>query len=104
MPRTIPDAATEPMGKIVTQLTVINRADEIGVERGFTPSGSVRSVTLDDVLVDTGATALRLPREVIAHLGLALLKEVVAEPATGSGRARIFQDAKIRLLGREGTF
>jgi len=56
------------------------------------------------VLVDTGATTLCLPTEIITQLGLDLLKEVDVETANGIGKARIFQDAKISLLGREGTF
>lgn len=35
---------------------------------------------------------------------LELLEEVDVETATEIGKARIFQDAKISLLGREGTF
>ena len=92
------------MGKILTQLTVTNRLDEGRAESGDIPAEAVRSVLLDDVLVDTGATTLCLPGEVIAHLGLALLREAPIATATGPGRARIFQDAKITLLGRQGTF
>lgn len=72
--------------------------------RGSIPANQVRSVTLEYVLVDTGAKTLCLPSEVIAQLGLELLREVDVETATGIGKARIFQDAKISLLGREGTF
>ncbi len=92
------------MGKITTTLVITNRPDEVLAARGFIPVEQVRSVTLNDVLVDTGATTLCLPSKVIAQLGLELLKEVDVETATGIGKARIFQDAKISLLGREGTF
>jgi len=64
----------------------------------------VRSVTLENVLVDTGATTLCLPKDVLARLGLKILKQVVVETVTGISEARIFQDAKISLCGREGTF
>ena len=40
----------------------------------------------------------------IARLVLKILKQVVVETATGISEARIFQDAKISLCGREGTF
>ncbi len=40
----------------------------------------------------------------IAQLGLELLKELDVATATGIGKARIFQDAKVSLLEREGTF
>ncbi|MGL5061567.1 MAG: retroviral-like aspartic protease family protein [Microcoleus sp.] len=92
------------MGKIITTLTVTNRIDEGTAERGIITPDRVRSVTVDNVLVDTGATTLCLPPQIISQLGLSLLKEVDVETANGIGKARIFQDAKISLLGREGTF
>jgi predicted aspartyl protease len=92
------------MGKVFTTLTITNRADQILAEAGFMPAEEVRSVTLDNVLVDTGATTLCLSAATIVRLGLRLLREVDVATATGIGKARIFQDAKIFLAGREGTF
>lgn len=94
----------DTMGKILTTLTVINRIDQALAEDGRIPTTQVRSVILDNVLVDTGATTLCLSAEVIAKLGLKLLKEVDVVTATGVSKARIFQDAKISVCGREGTF
>jgi len=96
--------SSEPMGKVLTRLTITNRADEIRAASGVIPADAVRSVTLENVLVDTGATTLCLPQEEIARLGLDLLREVDVSTAQGLGRARLFQDAKISLLGRTGTF
>lgn len=92
------------MGRITATIAVINRIDQVLAERGFIPTKQVRSVTLKEVLVDTGATTLCLPSEVISQLGLELLREVAVETANGISHARIFQDAKVSLLGREGTF
>src|SRR5947209_2391736 len=92
------------MGKIVTSLTVINRGDQARAESGDIAADAIRSATIDGVLVDSGATTLCLPRDVIAQLGLSPLREVTVSTADGIGRRRIFQDAKISLLGREGTF
>jgi len=92
------------MGKVTTQLTLINRGDEVLVERGLLPSDQVRTITLDNVLVDTGATTLCLPKEVIDELGLAPLKEVLTSTAAGYQRTRVYQDAKVSLLGRVGVF
>ncbi|MEG4500414.1 aspartyl protease family protein [Microcoleus sp. F10-C6] len=98
-------AATEnQMGKVITTLVITNRIDEAKAEDGLLPMEQVRSVTLENVLVDTGATTLCLPKDVLARLGLKILKQVVVETATGISEARIFQDAKISLCGREGTF
>ncbi|MEO1095164.1 MAG: retroviral-like aspartic protease family protein [Cyanobacteria bacterium J06638_28] len=97
--------STEPaMGKILTTLTITNRADQSAATRGYIPTDQVRSITLENVLVDTGATTLCLPSEAIQKLGLELLKEVDVATATGLSKARIFQDARIALMEREGTF
>lgn len=95
---------TNGMGKVFTTLTVTNRADQIRAEDGTITPEQVRSITLKNVLVDTGATTLCLPPEVVAQLGLKLLREVDVATAMGIGKARIFQDAKISLGDREGTF
>ncbi|KAM3092900.1 retroviral-like aspartic protease family protein [Phormidesmis sp. 146-35] len=92
------------MGKITTTLTIVNRVDQALSERELLPVEQVRSIVLKNVLVDTGATTLCLPASTIAQLGLPVLREVDVETATGIGKARIFQDAKISLMGREGTF
>lgn len=94
----------EQMGKVYTTLTVTNRADQILAEAGVISDDAIRSIQLDNVLVDTGATTLCLTPEAIARLGLKLLKEVDVATAQGIGRARIFRDATLSLQGREGTF
>ncbi len=96
--------STEQMGRIITTLVVTNRGDQVLAERGLMPVEDVRTITLKNVLVDTGATTLCLPANVIAQLGLALLKEVDVATATGFSKARIFEDAKISLCERQGTF
>ena len=101
---TQPALTPTPMGKIVTTLTVTNHSDQIAVERSALAPEGVRSVTLDNVLVDSGATTLCLPADVIARLGLAVRREVPIATAMGPGTARLFQDAAITLMGREGTF
>jgi predicted aspartyl protease len=95
---------TKTMGKVYTKLTVTNRGDQFLAKRGLVSEEQVRSLTLEQVLVDTGATTLCLPAEIIEELGLELLKEVDVATAMGLGKARIFQDAKISVHGREGTF
>jgi len=92
------------MGKVFATLTIVNRADQIRAEDGTISPEEIRSITLKNVLVDTGATTLCLPPEAIAKLGLKILKEVDVATAMGIGKARIFQDAKISMFDREGTF
>lgn len=100
----MPTPTDKPMGKIITTLTITNRIDQAIARQGLIPVEQVRSLTLDHVLVDTGATTLCLPSKAIAQLGLELLKEVDVATANGFSKARVFRDASISLLGREGTF
>jgi len=97
------DIDAETMGRITTQLIITNRADQIRAEDGTISPEAVRSVTLDDVLVDTGATTLCLPADVIARLGLTMKEEVTVATATTIETARLFEDARIALLDREIT-
>ncbi|MDJ1178442.1 aspartyl protease family protein [Roseofilum sp. BLCC_M91] len=92
------------MGKVFTNLTVTNRADEILAEAGVITEDQIRSITLENVLVDTGATTLCLPEEAIAKLGLKLLREVDVATAMGIGKASIYRDATLFIGDRQGTF
>ncbi|MBO0350989.1 aspartyl protease family protein [Phormidium pseudopriestleyi FRX01] len=98
------EANQKNRGKVFTTLTIINRADQIRAEDGVITPDEIRSITLSNVLVDTGATTLCLPPEAIAKLGLKLLKEVDVATATDIRKSRIFQDATLSMFDREGTF
>ncbi|MBC6472793.1 MAG: aspartyl protease family protein [Hormoscilla sp. GM102CHS1] len=100
----MPNQSNKEMGKVFTSLTLINRADQIRAEDGNISPDQIRSIILNNVLVDTGATTLCLPQDAIAQLGLKLLKEVDVATAMGIGKARVFRDATISMFGREGTF
>jgi predicted aspartyl protease len=54
--------------------------------------------------VDTGATILSLPSEIIEQLGLRFLDAVPVETATGPVLARRFRNAFLTVEGRGGTF
>jgi predicted aspartyl protease len=92
------------MGKVLTTVTITNRADQILAEGGYLAADKVRSVTLNDVLADTGATLLCLPAEIVTELGLKLLREVEVTTAAGPKTMRIFRDVFLSLYGREGSF
>ena len=92
-----------PMGRVDTALIISNRADQIEAERGLRDVEATRSVTLDGVLVDTGATYLSVPADIIARLGLTVLRELTIQTAAGPRKARLFRDATLSVMGREGT-
>ncbi len=57
------------MGRVVTKLKITNHADLVKASEGLVAPGSVRSVEIE-ALVDTGATMLALPQEVLQPLGV----------------------------------
>ncbi|MGL5064822.1 MAG: hypothetical protein ACRC62_32990 [Microcoleus sp.] len=61
----LPNLQGKQMGQVLTTITVTNRIDLVLAERGFISAKEVRSVVLDKVLVDTGATLLSLPASTI---------------------------------------
>jgi predicted aspartyl protease len=96
--------AKEKMGKVTATLTVTNWVDEVLAERGFIQSDQVRSVTIEDVLVDTGASRLCLPADVIQSLGLKCVGENDVKTAAGLRKVRIFEGVKLLVAGREGQY
>ena len=92
------------MGKVLTTVTITNRADQILAKANVIPASEIRFVTLKNVLADTGATLLSLPAEIIAQLGLEPWKEVAVTTAAGPQQARLFRDVSLSLYEREGTF
>ena len=61
----MPQKTTEKIGLVTATITVTNLVDEILHERGFIRVDEVRSVTIEKVIVDTGATRLCLPTPII---------------------------------------
>ncbi|MEG3934654.1 aspartyl protease [Microcoleus sp. T3_B1] len=100
----LPNMQGKQMGQVLTTITVTNRIDQVLAERGFIPAAEIRSLTLDKVLVDSGATLLALPAFIISQLGLSQLGETNVETAAGIRKGRIFQDIMLEVEGRQAVF
>lgn len=91
------------MGRIMAKLKLSNNTDRDMAARGLIAANEVRSIEIE-ALVDTGATQLALPADVVEQLGL---------PASGTRKARDAQGVvidlpwvggvRLELLGREMT-
>jgi len=88
------------MGQITVQLTIRNASDADRAAEGAIPAATVRSVTVSDALVDTGATLLCVPTSLIAELGLRPSAEVQVATANGYAAARLFRSAEVEFAGR----
>lgn len=100
----IPNLEGKQMGQVIVSLTLTNLIDQVLQERGFISAEEVRSCTLDNVLVDTGATMLCLPTVIINQLGLVQSGEANVETAAGVKQGRIFRAIDLRVGDRRGTF
>ena len=92
------------MGHVYAKITIRNRADEVLHRDGHIGVRDVRTLVLDRVLVDTGASTLALPAPMIAELGLEFDREVPIQTANGTMQARLFRDASLTVEGRRGDF
>ena len=92
------------MGKVTTTIQVTNNVDQILAARGFIPQEDVRSLELENVLVDPGATRLCLPADRIQQLGLVLQGEAEVKTAVGARKVQIFKDVLLSVAGRQGTY
>lgn len=100
----IPTFPKNQMGQVTATITVANNIDKILAERGFIAPEEVRSITLENVLVDTGATTLSLPTAIAEKLGLAVKGETVVKTASGTLKSRIFREVHLTINGRSSSF
>jgi hypothetical protein len=98
----LPNLQAKQMGQVITTITVTNFIDLVMAERGFIAAEEIRSVTLDNVVVDTGATLLSLPAPIISQLSLRQVGERDVETSAGIKKGRIFAGAQIIVEGEKG--
>src|SRR5437016_1616151 len=78
------------VGKVVVPIEVTNVSDKALADAGVIKPSEVRSIHLDKVLADSGATRLALPTDVILSLGLVSRGTRNVITPTGTHKARVF--------------
>ena len=91
------------MGHVYTRLRITNGADRTRATDGTIPEDAIRTAELDGVLVDTGASHLCLPADLIEQLGLEFQEEVQVTTANGDRTTRLFDGAYLEVAGRAAT-
>jgi len=89
------------MGRVAVSAKIENVYDLHDVEKGRLRPEQVRSVIVDDALVDTGATYLSLPRSMIKLLGLSAYRTRRARTAAGTTDFNIYGLVQLTVQGRE---
>jgi predicted aspartyl protease len=93
----------ETMGRVTTEATIENLKDAWDVERGRLAADSARHVTVDDALVDTGATLLSIPTALIRQLGLSSSGTRRVRSSTHVVDATMYEAVRLTVQGRTCT-
>lgn len=91
------------MVRHTTKIKLANLKDLHAVKLGVKKPEDVRRLTVDDALVDTGATRLCLPTSLIEHLGLTSVDTRIARTATGIVERTLYSEVEYTLLERSST-
>ncbi len=90
----------QTVGLVRTAVRISNAYDVRAANRGELPATQVRSILLDCILVDTGATHLSLPQDMIEALDLDRGREISLQTATGPATANYYDGALVQIEGR----
>ena len=91
------------MGRVTVDIEVANNVDDELAQRGQLSADKVRRLTLS-ALVDTGATMLVMPEDVIQRLGLRPMRTVNTRLGDGQVTPRtIYGSVKLTVLKRMMT-
>ena len=85
-----------------TRIELANLEDMTLAKAGVITPEDVRSVTVEEALVDTGATRLSLPIPLIEQLGLTPAGNTRAMTANGVADRTIYSTVEFTVLGRSG--
>ena len=91
---------TDEMGRVLTEATIENMEDLWASKRGMLADDAVRRITVDDALVDTGATLLSIPTRMIEQLGLEQTSSKRVSSSTGGGEAGIYSAVRLTIRDR----
>ena len=90
-----------PMDRVTTQALIENLGDLYAAKSGTLPKDQVRRLDLADVLVDTGATSLSLPKRMIHALGLELVSTRRVLTSAGPREAGMYGAVRLTIMGRD---
>jgi clan AA aspartic protease len=92
---------TDTMGKVLVEAKIENLGDLFLAEKGLMPKEDVRTVQVDDALVDTGASGLSMPGRLIQQLGLTPLRKRMARTTAGTVSFQVYGTVRLTIQGRE---
>ena len=89
-----------PMGRVLTEVTIENVKDLYSVELGIIRPDQVRKLSIGDALVDTGAKLLSIPTRLIQQLGLKRVTTKRVTANSGQTEAGMYEAVRLTIMGR----
>lgn len=91
----------QEVGRVLTTATIENLDDYVLAKAGHIADANVRRVTVEDALVDTGATLVSLPTKLIQELGLKKKYTRNIRAATAMANADVYGAIRLTIEGRD---
>ena len=88
-------------GKVQVAAKLECLEDLFRVEAGKLDSEKVRSIEVQDALIDTGAVMLSLPKSIVAQLGLRPFRTRRVRTVAGTIETKIFGAVRLTVQGRD---
>jgi len=93
--------ATKTMGKTLVKARLTNLNDWLDLKAGKKKPDEVRSIAVEDALVDTGAKIISMPKRLIEQLGLQQFATSPSTTAVGDVPCNLYSGVRLELQGRE---
>jgi len=90
----------DPMGRVNVRARLEYVEDALRAARGELPSDEVRTVVVEDALIDTGCTTVGLPSSLIQQLGLTPVTEKQVVGAIGKARTTVYGTVRLSIMDR----
>lgn len=91
----------DSIGKVLVSARIENLVDVYQAAQGAIQADEVRSVEVEDALVDTGATMLSMPGRLIRQLGLIPLRSRQARTSAGIVMLQTYGGVRLTIQGRD---
>ena len=89
------------MGRVIVSAKMENLTEYVEMMQGKKKPEEVRTLVINEALVDTGATTLSLPKRLIDQLGLIPFRQRPSRTATGSVMTNVYGAVRLTIQGRD---
>ncbi len=91
---------TATMGKVIVSAKIENLEDQYKAHQGLIPPDQIRTLVVEDALVDTGATGLMIPSRLLTPLGLRPTEVKHGRTVSGPLTMQKYEAVRLTLQGR----